>query len=127
LYCQGVIVSDISQNAVAVADHYDELDPIYRRVWGGPCPSRAVGDRLRLVPGQACADIGCGYGATARRLAAVRRVSVTGFTLSAEQARYAAAHPVPDVDIHVRASSASSSPPPRARPSDYCSYLEEEP
>jgi tocopherol O-methyltransferase len=115
-----VIVPDISQDAVAVADHYDALDPVYRRVWGDhvhhglwetgrETPGEAVealadtvGDRLRLVPGQACVDIGCGYGATARRLAAARRVSVTGFTLSVEQARYAAAHPVPDVEIHVR-------------------------
>ena len=105
---------------MAVAGHYDELDPLYRRVWGDhvhhglwatgrETPSEAVealvdtvGDRLGLTPGQACVDIGCGYGATARRLAATRGVSVTGFTLSAEQAQYAAAHPVPDVDIHVR-------------------------
>lgn len=115
-----MIVPDISQNAVAVADHYDELDPIYRRVWGEhvhhglwvtgrETPGEAVealvdtvGDRLGLMPGQACIDIGCGYGSTARRLAVARGVRVTGFTLSAEQARYAAAHPVPDVDIHVR-------------------------
>lgn len=61
-----------------------------------------VGDRLRLRPGQACVDIGCGYGSTARRLALTRGVRVTGFTLSSEQARYAAAHPVPGVDIQVR-------------------------
>jgi tocopherol O-methyltransferase len=61
-----------------------------------------VGDRLRLMPGQACIDIGCGYGSTARRLVVTRGVRVTGFTLSAEQARYAAAHGVPDVDIQVR-------------------------
>ena len=115
-----MIVPDISQDAVAVANHYDALDPVYLRVWGDhvhhglwatgrETPGEAVealadtvGDRLRLVPGQACVDIGCGYGATARRLAAACRVRVTGFTLSAEQARYAAAHPVPDVDIHVR-------------------------
>jgi tocopherol O-methyltransferase len=115
-----VIVPDISQNAVAVADHYDELDPIYRRVWGEhvhhglwvtghETPGEAVealvdtvGDRLGLLPGQACIDIGCGYGSTARRLAVTRGVRVTGFTLSAEQARYAAAHPIPDVDIQVR-------------------------
>ncbi|TWD54045.1 tocopherol O-methyltransferase [Arthrobacter sp. AG367] len=115
-----MIVPDISQNAVAVADHYDELDPIYRRIWGEhvhhglwvtghETPGEAVealvetvGDRLRLMPGQACIDIGCGYGSTARRLAVTRGVRVTGFTLSAEQARYAAAHPVPDVDIQVR-------------------------
>jgi tocopherol O-methyltransferase len=115
-----VIIPDISQDAVAVAEHYDELDPVYRTVWGDhvhhglwktgrETPNEAVealadtvAERLRLVPGQACVDIGCGYGATARRLAATRGVSVTGFTLSAEQARYAAAYAVPGVDIHVR-------------------------
>lgn len=73
--CHGVIVPDISQNAVAVADHYDELDPIYRWVWG-----EYVHHGLWATGG----------------------VRVTGFTLSAEQTRYAAAHPVPDVDIQVR-------------------------
>lgn len=115
-----MIVPEISQNAVAVADHYDELDPIYRRVWGEhvhhglwttgrETPGEAVealvdtvGDRLGLLPGQVCIDIGCGYGSTARRLAVTRGVSVAGFTLSTEQARYAAAHAAPEVDIQVR-------------------------
>ena len=115
-----MIVPDISQNAAAVADHYDELDPIYRKVWGEhvhhglwetgrETPGEAVvalvdtvGERLGLRAGQACVDIGCGYGSTARRLAVTRGVRVTGFTLSAEQANYAAAHPVPGVDIKVR-------------------------
>ncbi len=115
-----MIVPNIPQNAEAVADHYDELDPIYRRVWGEhvhhglwvtgrETPAEAVealidtvGDRLRLMPGEACVDIGCGYGATARRLAATRGVQVTGLTLSTEQANYAAAHPAPDVDIQLR-------------------------
>lgn len=115
-----MIVPDISQNAVAVADHYDELDPIYRRVWGEhvhhglwttgrETPGEAVeslvdtvGHRLGLRPGQVCVDIGCGYGSTARRLALTRGVRVTGFTLSTEQARYAAAHAAPEVDIQVR-------------------------
>ena len=115
-----MIVPDISQNAVAVADHYDELDPVYRRLWGdhvhhglwttgretaGEAVEAlvdAVADRLELMPGQACVDIGCGYGSTARRLAAGRGVRVTGFTLSREQARYAAARHVPEVDIQVR-------------------------
>ncbi len=115
-----MIVPDISQNAAAVADHYDGLDPIYRGVWGEhvhhglwttgrETPAQAVealshtvGDRLHLAPGETCVDIGCGYGSTARLLAAARGVSVTGFTLSAEQAQYAAADPAPGVDIHVR-------------------------
>ena len=115
-----MIVPDISQNAVAVADHYDELDPLYRQVWGehvhhglwGTGRETAaeavealvhtVGERLRLIPGEACVDIGCGYGSTARQLAVTRRVRVTGFTISAEQARYAAEHPVPNVDIQFR-------------------------
>ncbi|RKO27442.1 methyltransferase domain-containing protein [Pseudarthrobacter phenanthrenivorans] len=115
-----MIVPNISQSTAAVADHYDELDPVYRRVWGDhvhhglwvtgrETPGEAVealvdtvGERLRLTPGETCVDIGCGYGSTARRLAATRGVRVTGFTLSAEQAHFAAAHSVPDVDIRVR-------------------------
>ncbi|MEV4902786.1 class I SAM-dependent methyltransferase [Citricoccus sp. NPDC055426] len=112
-----MIVPDSPQNAVAVADHYDELDPVYRLVWGehvhhgfwatGRETSAeavealvdTVGNRLLLRPGEACVDIGCGYGSTARRLAATRGVRVTGVTLSAAQADYAAAHPAPGVDI----------------------------
>jgi tocopherol O-methyltransferase len=119
LYRGGVIVPNTPQNAVAVADHYDELDSVYRRVWGEhvhhglwatgrETPTEAVvslvdtvGDRLRLATGDACVDIGCGYGSTARLLAATRKVRVTGFTLSVEQAHYAAAHPAPDVDVHL--------------------------
>jgi tocopherol O-methyltransferase len=115
-----VIVPETSQNAAAVADHYDELDPVYLRVWGDhvhhglwatgrETPTEAVealsdtvGDRLDLLPGETCIDIGCGYGSTARRLARTRGVHVTGLTLSAEQARYAAARPEPHVDIEVR-------------------------
>lgn len=115
-----MIIPDTSPNAVAVADHYDELDPVYLRVWGEHVHhglwstgretsteavvalSDTVGDRLELSPGEACIDIGCGYGSTARRLAKTRGVRVTGFTLSAEQARYAAAHPSPDVNIEIR-------------------------
>lgn len=115
-----MIIPNTSQNAVAVADHYDELDPVYRRVWGEhvhhglwvtgrETPTEAVealvdtvADRLRLVPGDVCVDIGCGYGSTARRLAVTRGVGVTGFTLSAEQAHYAEERALPGVDIQVR-------------------------
>lgn len=114
-----MIVPNAPQSTAAVADHYDELDLIYRRVWGEhvhhglwttgrESPTQAVealvdtvGDRLRLEPGQSAADIGCGYGGTARRLATTRGARVTGVTLSAEQAAYATAHPVDGVDIRV--------------------------
>ncbi len=90
------------QTHAAVAHHYDELDPVYRKLWGEhvhhgfwrsgrETPAEAVaalsdlvGERLGFVPGNSLIDIGCGYGATARRFAA-RGVVVTGLTLSAEQ------------------------------------------
>ncbi|KNC19108.1 methyltransferase type 11 [Arthrobacter sp. RIT-PI-e] len=115
-----MIIPRTDQDAAAVADHYDELDPLYRRLWGEhvhhglwttgrETPTQAVealvdtvGERLSLAPGEAGVDIGCGYGSTARQLARSRDVSVTGFTLSAEQAQYAAARPVPGVDIRHR-------------------------
>ena len=101
----------------AVADHYDELDPIYRQLWGEhvhhglwatgrETPRQAVealsdlvAQRLRFEAGERLIDIGCGYGATARRFA-TRGAEVTGFTLSAAQA--AAAPAAERVTIHVR-------------------------
>ena len=97
------------QTAAAVAAHYDELDPFYREVWGehvhhgywatgreSPEAAMAalvdlVADRLQLAPGQRVCDIGCGYGATAQRLAERHGVAVTGVTISAAQAALAAA------------------------------------
>jgi tocopherol O-methyltransferase len=97
------------QTAADVAGHYDELDAVYREIWGEhvhhgfwrtgrETPEEAtealvelVAERLALAEGQAVCDIGCGYGASAARLAATRGVSVTGFTLSQEQARIALA------------------------------------
>jgi tocopherol O-methyltransferase len=102
-----MIVPDKSFTAADVARHYDELDPLYRRVWGdhlhhglwrsGRESEREavealvelVADRLAPEPGMALCDIGCGYGASAEQIAATRRVAVTGFTLSEAQARVA--------------------------------------
>ena len=100
-----------------VADHYDELDSIYRRLWGehvhhglwrtgNETPREAVnalsdlvGEGLSFVPQDRLVDIGCGYGATARRFAD-RGVTVTGFTLS--RAQWGAAEPHPEVTLHCR-------------------------
>jgi predicted RNase H-like HicB family nuclease len=86
------------QTTAAVAAHYDELDPFYREVWGehvhhgfwatgreSRTAAEAMVDlvaaRLDLSPGQSVCDIGCGYGATAARLAERHGVHVTGVTV----------------------------------------------
>lgn len=96
-------------HSATVAGHYDELDHFYREVWGehvhhGLWRSgsesreeatrelvRCVARRGRIGPGSRVCDIGCGYGATARMLAAEYGAEVTGVTVSAAQFRHAAA------------------------------------
>jgi tocopherol O-methyltransferase len=108
-----VIHPNRPQTTAAVAAHYDELDPFYREVWGEhvhhgywatgrESPAKAadaladlVADRLALAPGAAVADIGCGYGATARRMAERHGVRVTGLTVSAAQAERGASRRAP--------------------------------
>src|SRR6185312_6729124 len=92
------------QTVTAVARHYDVLDPFYRELWGEhvhhgywaggrETPEEAadalvelLAERLALAPGQRICDIGCGYGATAERLAESFGLDVTGLTVSATQA-----------------------------------------
>jgi tocopherol O-methyltransferase len=96
------------QTSVAVAQHYDELDPFYRAIWGDhvhhglwttglESPGQAVENliacvtsHLELHSGQHVCDVGCGYGASAQWLAAHHGVHVTGLTVSAVQAQRAA-------------------------------------
>lgn len=100
-----------TQTTAAVALHYDELDAFYREVWGehvhhgywetgSETPQQAVealvdllADRLQLALGMSVCDVGCGYGATALRLAELHGVDVTGVTVSTAQAMRA--RPVP--------------------------------
>ncbi len=115
-----MIEPKLPQDAAAVADHYDELDPIYRQIWGEhvhhglwrsgkESPLQAVdaladlvGKCLELESGHRVVDIGCGYGATARRLAAFYDAKVIGLTLSSAQAAYATGKPSAGVTIVVR-------------------------
>ena len=91
----------------AVAEHYDALDPFYRDIWGQHVHhglwetgressaeatakmSRLVLDGLALAPGARVADIGCGYGGTARIAAETYGTNVLGLTLSAAQKCFA--------------------------------------
>ncbi len=102
-----MIRPSLAPSSADVAGHYDELDPFYRRVWGrhvhhglwttgDETPEEAtdalvdrVARDLALRAGDRACDIGCGYGETAARLAAVHDVSVTGLTLSPVQAEAA--------------------------------------
>lgn len=107
------------QTGEDVAGHYNELDSIYREIWGEhvhhglwrigresvaeatDALSDHVGEQLNLTPGDSIVDIGCGYGATAERLSERKHVNVTGFTLSEEQVRIASGRPGA-LTFHVR-------------------------
>jgi len=100
-----------------VAEHYDELDQFYRDVWGDHVHHglwlrgteshgeatlemvRHVAARGRIGRGTRVCDIGCGYGATARMLAAEYGAEVTGITISPAQFRYAEARMAPGVSV----------------------------
>lgn len=91
----------------AIGQHYDDLDPFYREIWGEhlhhglwlsgkETPEESAHQltelaiRLaRVAPGNRVCDVGCGYGATARILAREYGASVTALTLSEAQYAYA--------------------------------------
>lgn len=95
----------------AVADHYNELDRFYREVWGEhvhhgywktgrETPTEAVLQLTDLVaeqagirPGDSVCDIGSGYGASARHVAARFRAKVTALTIVPAQLAYAESLP----------------------------------
>jgi tocopherol O-methyltransferase len=115
-----MIHPNAAQSTADVAAHYDDLDDFYRDIWGehvhhGYWPSNRAPDaqavealvqfvaqRLDLSPGQQICDIGCGYGASARYLAAAHGVHVTGLTVSAAQARQAATASPPSPNAAIR-------------------------
>jgi len=114
-----VIVPNVPQGAAQVAEHYDELDAAYRRIWGehvhhgywvtgresaaeaADALTRLVGAKLGLRPGMKMVDVGCGYGASAAMFARAG-AEVTGFTLSEAQARVAKSRPESGLTFHVR-------------------------
>ena len=100
-----------------VASHYDELDQFYRDIWGDHVHHglwlsgtethgeatlqlvRCVAERAHIGRGTRVCDIGCGYGAAARLLAADYGANVTGITVSPAQFQYAQRQPAAGVKI----------------------------
>ncbi|EKE09283.1 MAG: Methyltransferase type 11 [uncultured bacterium] len=98
-----MIVPNETQDSESVAKHYDSLDPWYRKLWGDhlhhgfwktgkETPKEAVEALVDLIreegavqPGDEVCDIGCGYGATAKRLHELSLAKVTGLSLSKKQ------------------------------------------
>jgi tocopherol O-methyltransferase len=96
-------IADVS----AVAAHYDDLDDLYRSVWGSnihhgywttrrESAEEAVKNLTHLVarkasirPGDRVCDIGCGYGVAALTLNRDYGAVVTGITISIKQYRQA--------------------------------------
>jgi tocopherol O-methyltransferase len=92
-----------------VAAHYDDLDEFYREFWGEhvhhglwatgrESPQEAVEQLIEMVAreaglaaGSRVCDVGCGYGGTARFLAARYGAEVIGLTISPKQHSYAVA------------------------------------
>jgi len=104
----------------AIAGHYDSLDPYYRDLWGehvhhglwlsGRESQAAATEQmslhvlsgLELAQGGRMADIGCGYGGTARIAAERYGAKVVGLTLSAAQKRHGEGIPVGRGSVEIR-------------------------
>jgi len=102
-----MIVPNATQTQEDVARHYDDLDAMYRQVWGEhlhhglwrtgredkDAAVRAlietVADLGAIGAGTRVCDIGCGYGGSARHLAQRRGAQVTGLTISPAQLAFA--------------------------------------
>ena len=101
----------------AVAAHYDDLDELYRSLWGTNVHhgywitgkesadeavislTRLVAQQASLNPGDRVCDLGCGYGAAALVWRRDYGARVTGITISEKQYRYAKANAAGDADV----------------------------
>ncbi len=102
-----MIVPDIPVETEGVARHYNELDEVYRDVWGEHVHHgfwqtgresaeeaveqlvHMVAERAGIVAGTKVCDVGCGYGGTSRMLAKEYSAEVTGLTVSEAQFKFA--------------------------------------
>jgi len=101
----------------AIAAHYDDLDELYRDLWGTSLHhgywisgsesadeavvnlTHLVARRAALKPGDRVCDLGCGYGAAAMVWRRVYGARVTGITISEKQYLYAQANTACDGDL----------------------------
>ena len=109
-----MLCSPVEVAPEGVGDHYDQLDELYRSIWGttlhhglwSPGDSSSVelatNRLLKLIllslsinPGARLIDIGCGYGADAHHIAELTGASVSGITISRAQATKARKMPLP--------------------------------
>jgi len=102
-----IVPRDGIADVAAVAAHYDELDDLYRGLWGTnlhhgywitgrESTEEAVANLTRFVAEHAgmkredrVCDLGCGYGAAALMWNRDYRAQVTGITIAEKQCRYA--------------------------------------
>jgi cyclopropane fatty-acyl-phospholipid synthase-like methyltransferase len=114
-----MIESTAPADAAKVADHYDDLDELYRAIWGEhvhhglwrtgrETKDEAVRalvtlavERGKIGSGSRVVDVGCGYGATARVLAREIGAEVVGFTVSSAQREIALSRARPDDRVRV--------------------------
>lgn len=105
-------------DAASVAEHYDDLDDLYRKIWGSSLhhgywitgresAEEAVINLTHLVArlasiraGDQVCDIGSGYGATALALNRDYGAEVTGITISAKQYRHAKAAAAGNLNVN---------------------------
>jgi cyclopropane fatty-acyl-phospholipid synthase-like methyltransferase len=98
-----MITSRASADATSVAAHYDELDDLYRSIWGNHIHhgcwitgketteqavlnlTHLIAREAQLKPGDRVCDIGCGYGASALVFARQYEAEVLGLTVSKKQ------------------------------------------
>lgn len=106
-----MITPDVAQVNEDISKHYNDLDALYRQVWGlhlhhgfwktgKESSEEAVVNLIELVaeyaqakPEMNLCDIGCGYGETSRYFAREKKVNVSAFTISEAQFNYSQSLP----------------------------------
>ncbi|MGH7871013.1 MAG: SAM-dependent methyltransferase, partial [Candidatus Binatia bacterium] len=120
-----MVIPRIAVDRRAVAAHYDDLDELYRSLWGTSVHhgywitgkesveeailqlTHLVARQAALKCGDRVCDLGCGYGAAALVWLRDYGARVTGVTISEKQYRYAAAATGGAVDLQFVLGDAS--------------------